>query len=121
MDKEMGEIQTELEQLRVSLERLRARVPNYSQWSLLIQATNLFHILLCVILQPGDCQTFQSTPGGQLTITNNTDQHGTVELKWGTDVIPGEVQQQSTRVVQPPTWPAEICNTGSVPLTVCPS
>ena len=122
MAKEMGDIQAELEQLRVSLERLRARVPDYHTWTNLIQAAgNLSQLLMCVILQPGNCYTSQSTPGGQLTITNNTGQNGTVELKWGADVFTGEVQPQSTRIVQPLAWPATICNTGSVPLTVCPS
>ena len=121
MAKEMDEIQEELEQLRVSLERLRARVPNYSQWSLLIQATNLFHI---VLVRRPPAWRLSDVPEHSGRAADHHQQHGPtrhVELKWGTDVIPGEVQQQSTRVVQPPTWPAEICNTGSVPLTVCPS
>ena len=122
MAKRTDDIQVELEQLRVSLERLRKRVPDYSQWIKLIQAAgNLPQLLMCVVLHPGDCHTYDSTAGGQVTITNNTNQNGMAELKWGTDVFTGEVQPQSTRIVQPMEWPATICNTGPVPLTVCPS
>ena len=114
--KEVTQIRADTKEIRAALESMRVQLATVYEWVLAVQPG----WALCVILQPGDCHTFQQTASGSLTITNETDEHGIAELKWNNDVFTGEVQSNSTRTVIPMAWPAEICNVGTVPLKVCP-
>ena len=120
MENEMKQIRTEMQEMRAELQDMRQLLAKIHEWVIAVPPGWWIHHL-CVILQPGDCHTFQQTASGSLTITNETDEHGMAEIKWGSDVFTGEVQSTSTRIINPMAWPATICNVGTVPLKVCPS
>ena len=116
MEKEVTEIRADIKEILAALESMKKHISRIYEWVLAVPPD----WGLCVILQPGDCHTFQQTASGSLTITNETNEHGMAELKWNNDVFTGEVQSNSTRTVNPMAWPAEICNVGTVQLKVCP-
>lgn len=123
MDKEaVGQI---TEQMATMAARLGTMSKQLSKLTDLMEAIRAHFVvspaIFCVILHPGHCHSFPSAPTGKLTIENATDQDGAVEMSWGDFTSGGDVQQTSTRQVEPTEWPATICNTGTVPLTVCPA
>ncbi len=124
MDKDTnGGVADQMATITSKLEAMSKQLTQLTRW----MAAFRFHFpvlqqaLFCVTLHPGHCHTFPSAPTGKLTIENGTDQDGSIEMSWGTFTSGGDVQQTSTREVQPTEWPATICNTGTVPLTVCPA
>ena len=118
MQDELRDIRIEVKQLLEMVKELRHNMTKLMTIAEFLEAAG---IQACVTLAPEDCHTFNSAPSGKLTVENSTNQAGAIQMKWANDVFEGEVQQTSTRIVQPMAWPAEICNTGDVPLKVCPA
>ena len=122
MEKEsVGPSTDQMGEMTRKLEAMSRQLTQLTRWTAALWVhTPALQAVFCVTLHPGHCHTFPSAPTGKLTIENGTDQDGLIEMSWGSFTSGGDVQQTSTREVQPAEWPATICNTGTVPLTVCP-
>ena len=122
MDKDPdGQITAQMTTMNAKIDAMSSELTKLTRWMNALHMS--FHIVpgaFCVILHPGHCHTFPSAPTGKLTIENETDQDGSIEMSWGSFTSAGDVQQTSTREAQPTEWPATICNTGTVQLIVCP-
>ena len=123
MDKdEVGALTDQLAKMASRLDAMSGQLTQLTRWMAALRLHfSVLPVVFCVTLHPGHCHTFPSAPTGKLTIENGTDQDGSIEMSWGAFTSGGDVQQTSTREVQPAEWPATICNTGTVPLTVCPA
>ena len=119
MEKQLAQIQKDIGEVREAIRIVKQQISSIHELARAIQSGEL--ISLCVILQPGDCHTFQQSRWSRLVVTNETSDPGSVELRWGTDVFTGEVLATETRSITPMDWPATICNVGTVPLKVCPA
>lgn len=123
MSKEIDELRREIKQLQVSFQRFIATLskPVLTHWESLVHADIWTQPVMSVMLQPGQCWTFQSAPTGKLTISNQTADHGSVEFSWGSVTNAGDVQSGEARIIEPQEWPATVCNTGNVQLVVTPA